>query len=138
LGSVVRRFLASRVNQAQSKPIQVAFFESHEAGIPDGEPLPTHILGRFTFDPLHTHAIPEATLPLRDLPPLLISLSYAANTGISEVEAEAGINSAVPFGVRGAPDDVAGMIAYLVSDDAAYVTGASFRVDGGWSVISAG
>jgi NAD(P)-dependent dehydrogenase (short-subunit alcohol dehydrogenase family) len=64
--------------------------------------------------------------------------SYAANTGISEVEAEAGINSAVPFGVRGAPDDVAGMIAYLVSDDAAYVTGASFRVDGGWSVISAG
>jgi len=81
LGSVVRRFLASRVNQAQSTPIQVAFFESHEAGIPDGEPLPTHILGRFTFDPLHTHAIPEATLPLRDLPPLLISLSYAANTG---------------------------------------------------------
>ena len=64
--------------------------------------------------------------------------SYAAGAGISEVEAEAGINSAVPFGVRGTPEDVAGMIAYLASDDAAYVTGASFRVDGGWSVTSAG
>jgi len=64
--------------------------------------------------------------------------SYAANTGISEAEAEAGINAAIPFGVRGTPDDVAAMIAYLVGDDAAYVTGASFRVDGGWSVISAG
>ena len=64
--------------------------------------------------------------------------SYAAGAGISEAEAEAGINSAVPFGMRGAPEDVAGMVAYLAGDDAAYVTGASFRVDGGWSVTSAG
>jgi NAD(P)-dependent dehydrogenase (short-subunit alcohol dehydrogenase family) len=61
----------------------------------------------------------------------------APGAGISEAEAEAGINLAAPFGVRSAPEDVAATIAFLVSDDA-YVTGASFRVDGGWSVISAG
>ena len=71
----------SETPNAQTTPIQVRFFESHEAGISDGEPLPTDIIARFTFDPLQTRAIPEATLPLRDLTPLLISLSYAANTG---------------------------------------------------------
>ena len=30
------------------------------------------------------------------------------------------------------------MIAYPASDETGYVTGASFRVDGGWSVTSAG
>jgi len=64
--------------------------------------------------------------------------SYAAATGVSVAEAEAGINAAVPFGARGVPEDVAAMIAYLASDEAGYVTGASFRIDGGWSVTSAG
>lgn len=68
------------MNEAQTTPIQVAFFEAHEAGIQDGESPPADLLAQFTFDPLHTHAIPEASLPLRELPPLLISLSYAANT----------------------------------------------------------
>ena len=78
---VVRRFHPSPVNEEQARPIQIAFSESHSAGIPDGESLPTEILARFAFDPLRTHSIPAATLQLRDLPPLLLSLSYAANTG---------------------------------------------------------
>jgi glucose 1-dehydrogenase len=37
----------------------------------------------------------------------------------------------IPLGRLGTPDDVAGMVAYLASDDASYVTGATFLIDGG-------
>jgi len=37
----------------------------------------------------------------------------------------------IPLGRMGTPDDVAGLAAYLASDDAAYVTGSTFVIDGG-------
>jgi glucose 1-dehydrogenase len=37
----------------------------------------------------------------------------------------------IPLGRLGSPEDVAGLVAFLVSSDAAYVTGATFVVDGG-------
>ena len=37
----------------------------------------------------------------------------------------------IPLGRLGSPDDVAGLVAFLVSDDAAYVTGSTFVIDGG-------
>ena len=37
----------------------------------------------------------------------------------------------IPLGRLGTPEDVAGLVAFLASEDAAYVTGATFVVDGG-------
>ncbi len=41
---------------------------------------------------------------------------------------------AMPLGRFGAPEDIAGAVAFLASDDAAYVQGAELFVDGGWTV----
>ncbi|MCZ4351587.1 SDR family NAD(P)-dependent oxidoreductase [Roseovarius aestuarii] len=41
-----------------------------------------------------------------------------------------------PVGRMGMPTDVANMVAWLVSDQAAYVSGASFTVDGGMTAAS--
>jgi len=43
------------------------------------------------------------------------------------------INEGIPMGRMGEPDDIAAMIAFLASDDAQYVTGGEFTVDGGFT-----
>jgi len=40
----------------------------------------------------------------------------------------------IPLGRLGQPDDMAGAVAFLASDLAAYITGQTIYVDGGWSV----
>lgn len=42
--------------------------------------------------------------------------------------------AAYPLGRLGEPDDVAGPVAFLLSDDAAWVTGQTLRIDGGASI----
>ena len=37
----------------------------------------------------------------------------------------------IPLGRLGTPDDVAAVVSFLASDDAAYVTGSTYFVDGG-------
>jgi len=41
------------------------------------------------------------------------------------------ITAAVPMGRMGEPEDIGAMVAFLASDDAKYITGAEFTVDGG-------
>ena len=55
----------------------------------------------------------------------------AAPTGMDVEESIARFASMNPTGRNGRPEDIAGAIAFLVSDDAAYVNGAVLTVDGG-------
>jgi len=52
-------------------------------------------------------------------------------TGAVDEEVEKALVSAVPFGRRGTPEEVANVYAFLASDEASYVTGATWLVDGG-------
>jgi NAD(P)-dependent dehydrogenase (short-subunit alcohol dehydrogenase family) len=44
------------------------------------------------------------------------------------------VESRTPLGRIATPDDIAGPVAFLLSEDASYVTGQHLLVDGGWSV----
>lgn len=50
-------------------------------------------------------------------------------------ESRAAIVSRIPIGRAGTPDDVAGIMVYLASDDSAFATGATFQVDGGMTSL---
>jgi len=49
--------------------------------------------------------------------------------------ARAAIVGRIPIGRAGTPDDVAGIMVYLASDDGAFATGATFQVDGGMTSL---
>lgn len=68
----------------------------------------------------------------------IVSQRSASAAADAEVAAEALASSAVPLGTLAEPEDVARQIAYLASDEAGQVTGAEFRIDGGWSLVVGG
>ena len=52
-------------------------------------------------------------------------------TGALTEEQKASINSAIPLGRTGKPEEIAAAVVYLASDEAGYVTGQALRVNGG-------
>jgi len=51
---------------------------------------------------------------------------------------EAALAAAYPLGRIGEPEDVAGPVAFLLSDDAAWITGHTLTIDGGASAVAVG
>jgi NAD(P)-dependent dehydrogenase (short-subunit alcohol dehydrogenase family) len=67
-----------------------------------------------------------------------VAPGYIAGTGMtSEVDKNEEVRTwniaNTPLRRAGSPDDVAGAVAFLASDDAAFITGATLVVDGGFS-----
>lgn len=62
--------------------------------------------------------------------PALVDTPMAADA-IADPEMNAMMMAAHPIGRVGTPDDVARMLLYLASDDASWVTGSVFTIDGG-------
>jgi NAD(P)-dependent dehydrogenase (short-subunit alcohol dehydrogenase family) len=54
------------------------------------------------------------------------------STPMNENEPEGGVVSLTPMGRRAQPDEISGAVAYLASDDAAFVTGSELVIDGGY------
>jgi 3-oxoacyl-[acyl-carrier protein] reductase len=52
-------------------------------------------------------------------------------TDVLEDEARTAVLESIPLGRLGQPQDVAGLVCFLASDAAAYITGQTFSVDGG-------
>lgn len=56
----------------------------------------------------------------------------AGDNGSRQAQASA---QRIPLGAAGTPQDVANLIAFLASDEAGYITGGEFVVDGGWKLL---
>lgn len=60
--------------------------------------------------------------------------AYCQRSGSNPDEVHAEEAALQPLGRIGRPEEVAAMVAYLASDEAGFVTGGSFPIDGGYTV----
>jgi 3-oxoacyl-[acyl-carrier protein] reductase len=56
----------------------------------------------------------------------------AAREGLAEGEVVRRWTETIPMGRLGEPEELAALVAFLVSERASYITGVSIQVDGGW------
>ena len=85
------------------------------------------MLMRTLCDELAPHGI-----TINNIAPGAIATPINAAT-LADPEKVATLNAYIPLGRLGQPEEVAGLAVYLASDEAAYVTGATYYLDGGMS-----
>ena len=61
-----------------------------------------------------------------------VKMAEVAGVTVDEIVAEKIKN--IPLGRGGTPEDVAGVVAFLCSEDAAYMTGQAINITGGWEM----
>ncbi len=60
------------------------------------------------------------------------------DTGYADAEAVAAVAASMPLARRwGRPEDIAPAVSWLLSSEAAWMTGQTLDVDGGWAIRSA-
>jgi acetoacetyl-CoA reductase len=66
-----------------------------------------------------------------------ISPGYVATEMVMAIRAEVReqIVASIPMGRLARPDEIAGLVAYLASDDAGYITGANISINGGLHMV---
>jgi glucose 1-dehydrogenase len=67
---------------------------------------------------------------VNDVAPGAIATPINAKLLANKPQLDALLNN-IPLGRMGKPEDVAGLVAFLASDDAAYITGSTYVIDGG-------
>ena len=56
---------------------------------------------------------------------------FSQLNGVTPADVKSGVALEAPLGRAGTPEEIAGLVAYLASDEAAFVTGESVLIDGG-------
>lgn len=63
------------------------------------------------------------------------TLTRAADALLDDPDALAAVNALIPMRRPAAPDEIAGMMTWVASGEAAYCTGAVFAIDGGMTAV---